>query len=221
MRANTMTEALKTKTFHILPAQGLPGEALRELAQAVREMKVLAFPTDTVYGLGCTALIKAALRRIYEIKRRDSMKPLPILVHSAEEARRWAEFTPEAAALADRFWPGPLTLALTPTREGRMLTFAEYPTLALRVPSHELLRALIEASAVPWASTSANLSGRPSLTEGPQVSAEFEGLVDYILDAGACPGGVESTVVDASRGVRILREGALTRMDVEEALKTR
>ncbi len=216
-----MTEAIRTKTFRVLPAQGLPEEALRELAQAVREMKVLAFPTDTVYGLGCTALIKAALRRIYEIKRRDSMKPLPILIHSVEEARRWAEFTPEAAVLAERFWPGPLTLALTPTREGRLLTFAEYPTLALRVPAHELLRSLIKESAVPWASTSANLSGRPSLTEGPQVSAEFEGRVDYILDGGPCPGGIESTVVDASRGVRLLREGALAREAVEEALELR
>ncbi|MEK7656598.1 MAG: Sua5/YciO/YrdC/YwlC family protein, partial [Elusimicrobiota bacterium] len=74
-----MTEAIRTRTFHARTAQDLPKEALRELAQAVREMKVLAFPTDTVYGLGCTGLIKAALRRIYEIKRRDSMKPLPIL----------------------------------------------------------------------------------------------------------------------------------------------
>jgi len=207
-----------SKVVRLEPGCAPPEEALLAIAEDVSQAKVAAFPTDTVYGLGTTALIKAAVRRIYEIKRRDSLKPLPILVHSVEAVRRWACWTPAAEALAGRFWPGPLTIALRPTKEGRLLAFAEYPTVAFRVPNHPLLLRLIAASGVPWASTSANRSGMPELTDGELVAAEFAAEVDYVLAAGRTAGGI-STVVDASgESVRVLREGSISSRRIEESV---
>jgi len=202
-----------------VPAGGeLSSEQLQELAQAARNAKIIVFPTDTVYGIGSNGLIRAASRRIYEIKVRDSMKPLPILVHSAEEAWKWVEPTPAARALAARFWPGPLTLVLKPTKAGRVLTLPEFGTLAVRVPAHPLLAKLIEASGVPWASTSANMSGSPAIADGASAAAAFAGAVDYVVSAGRA-GGTESTVVDAaSEPPRVLREGALSGADILGAL---
>ncbi|MFA6030385.1 MAG: L-threonylcarbamoyladenylate synthase [Elusimicrobiota bacterium] len=188
-------------------------ELLRELAGALQQGRLFVFPTDTVYGLGTTGLIRAAVRRIYDAKGRDAMKPLPVLIHSTDEARRWAEWTPAAEALARRFWPGALTLVLRPTLEGRRLTTSEQPTVAFRVPGHPLLRELIEASGVPWASTSANRSGRPAIADGAQAAAEFDGRADFILDGGRT-GGLESTVVDATGSPRVLREGAIPSADI-------
>jgi len=206
-----------SKTLRLEPGSFPPEQTLLEVAEAVGQAKIVAFPTETVYGLGTTALIKAAVRRIYEIKRRDCLKPLPILVHSAEAVRRWACWTPAAEALAGRFWPGPLTIALRPTKEGRRLTFAEYPTVAFRVPNHPLLLRLLAASGVPWASTSANRSGLPELTDGEQVAAEFGAEVEYVLAAGRTAGGI-STVVDASgETVRVLREGNISSRQIEES----
>lgn len=203
------------------PGSELPEEEVRRLAGAVRSCKVLAFPTDTVYGLGSTGLVKAAWRRIYQIKGRPSLKPLPILVHSREAASRWVEWTPAGEALARRFWPGALTLVLKPTAEGRLLSFAEYQTLAIRVPGHPGLLKLIEASGVPWASTSANLSGLPPLADGEAVARQFDGRADFILCAGPAP-GTESTLVDASSGpVRVLREGAVGSAQIREACAMR
>ena len=194
-----------------------PPETLAELAQAAKSCKILAFPTDTVYGLGSTALIKAAGRRIYQIKGRPSAKPLPSFVKSAEAAKRWVEWTPLADALAKKFWPGMLTLVLRPTKEGRLLTFGEYQTVAVRVPNHPLLLKLLELSDVPWAQTSANVSGSPALTDGEAVAEQFKDLVDYVVAVGAAP-GAESTVVDATEAApRILREGAISAAAVREA----
>ncbi len=203
----------------LAPGEELAPETLGRVAEAAKACKIVAFPTDTVYGLGSTALIKAALRKIYQIKGRSALKPLPILVPSAQEARRWVQWTPAAELLARRFWPGALTLVLKPTREGRLLTFPEYQTLAIRAPNHPLLLKLLEASGVPWASTSANLSGSPALAEGSEVAKRFAGLADFILDAGPAPGR-ESTIVEATNvPVRFLREGAVPREEILEALK--
>lgn len=188
------------------------------VAKAVKACKIVAFPTDTVYGLGSTGLVKAAARKIYEIKGRPSVKPLPVLVDSVESARKWVEWTPAADALARKFWPGALTLVLRPTEEGRLLTFAEFQTVAIRVPDQPELRRLIAASGVPWISTSANLSSSPSLVNGEDVVKQFDGLVDYIVDAGRTAGR-ESSIADAtSLPVRVLREGALTPQQIFAAL---
>lgn len=203
------------------PGGKLSPEDLREVSSAVAAGRTAVFPTDTVYGIGTTALVRAAARRLYDAKAREPMKPLPILVHSPEEARRWVVWTPAAEALAARFWPGPLTLVLPPTREGRRLAPAEFATLGIRVPAHPVILALLEASGVPWASTSANLSGSPALKDGAAAVAAFERTVDFIVDAGTV-GGRESSVVDASGArARILREGCLSREEVSDALGSR
>jgi L-threonylcarbamoyladenylate synthase len=196
----------------------LDDKDVQTLAQAAKACKIIAFPTDTVYGLGSTGLVKAASRRIYQIKGRSNLKPLPVLIHSTEAAKRWAQWTPLAEILAQKFWPGPLTLVLRHTADGRLLTFPEYQTVALRVPNHDLLRRLIEASGAPWASTSANISGQPALCEASEVESAFKGLVDFIIDGGKAP-GIESTIVDASEDKpRILRQGAISKAQIDEAL---
>jgi L-threonylcarbamoyladenylate synthase len=206
------------KIIRLAPEENLTSENLREIAAAVRNCKILVFPTDTVYGIGSTGLIKAAARRIYEIKKRDSMKPLPILVHSTEEAKRWVQWTPAADSLARNFWPGPLTLVLRPTKEGRLLTMAEFPTLAIRVPAHPVALSLLQASGIPWATSSANISGSPSLKEDSKVVAVFCDLVDYIIEAGPTQ-GQESSLVDATESaIRVLREGRLSREQLLSAV---
>lgn len=203
-----------------LPDGSLSPEALKKIAEAAKACRVTAFPTDTVYGIGSTGLVKAAARRIYQIKGRSALKPLPILVHSAEAARKWVEWTPAAERLAGLFWPGALTLVLKPTEEGRLLTFAEYQTVAIRVPNHPLLLQLLEASGVPWASTSANLSGSPALNDAAAVARQLGDQLDFIIDGGPAP-GVESTIVDAgSPSARILRQGAIGAEKIMEALKS-
>lgn len=193
-----------------------PAEA-QAAADAAKACRIVAFPTDTVYGIGSSGLVKAASRRIYQIKQRPALKPLPILVHSLSAARRWVEFTPQAETLARRFWPGALTLVLKPTQEGRLLTFPEYQTVAIRVPACPPLLQVIELSGIPWVSTSANMSGEPSLADAQSVERELGSQVDVIIDGGAAP-GVESTIVDATAvPVRILREGAVKASEIVEA----
>ena len=209
-----MTEIIK-----LAENENLAGETLHRLAKAAQACKMIVFPTDTVYGLGSTGLIKAASRKIYQIKQRNALKPLPILVKSTAEAKLWAQWTPAADLLAEKFWPGALTLVLKPTDEGRILTFAEYPTIALRVPAHPVILALLEASDIPWVATSANISGKPPCADGKAAGDQFQGTADFVIDAGP-GGGRESTLVDASAlPVRILREGAISSADILSALK--
>jgi L-threonylcarbamoyladenylate synthase len=209
-----MSEVIK------IPANGeLSAEDLKRVAAAAKSCKIIAFPTDTVYGLGSTGLIKAATRRIYQIKDRSTLKPLPVFVKNAEAAKRWVQWTPEAEKLAAKWWPGPVTLVLKPTDEGRILTFAEFNSVAIRVPAHPVMLKLLEASDIPWVSTSANRSGQPAAKDGQTVVDAFTGTVDFILDGGTVM-GTESTIVDAAQTpVRILREGAIKRDEIMAAVQ--
>ncbi len=159
--------------------------------------KLVAFPTESSYAVGSTGLIKAATRRVLQVKERSTLKPLAVMVHSVEAAKSWVQWTPIAEALAAKFWPGPLLLLLKPTAQGRLLTFPEYPTVAIRVPGNAAARAMIEASGVPWIYTSANKSGKPAKLDAAEVSAELGAEIDVILDGGAVPGG-DPTLVDAT-----------------------
>jgi L-threonylcarbamoyladenylate synthase len=159
--------------------------------------KLVAFPTETSYALGSTGLIKAATRRVLQVKERSTLKPLAVMVHSTEAAKQWVEWTPIAEALAAKFWPGPLLLLLKPTAQGRLLTFPEYPTVAIRVPAHPAARAMIEASGVPWIYTSANKSGKPAKLNAADVRAELGANIDLLIDGGTAPDG-DPTLVDAT-----------------------
>ena len=177
------------------------------------EGKTVAFPTETVYGLGADATNLAALEAIFEAKGRPSDNPL--IVHVSEKELILPlvkEVTPLAEKLILHFWPGPLTLVLKKSDAVPDLVTAGLDTVALRMPSHPLARRLISLSGVPVAAPSANLSGRPSPTKGVHVVNDLNGRVDAIIDGGNCDVGLESTVVDATGLVPvILRPGGITR----------
>ncbi len=193
----------------------LPGrEDLHRAAAAARRGEVVAFPTDTVYGLGTSALSREGVARICRIKGRCPDKPLPLLAASTKEARRWVEWTPQAEALARRFWPGSLTLVLKAGAEGCRLACCHGETLAVRVPDHPVALALLDASETPWAQTSANAAGEPPLPDGAAVARCFGKDLAFIIDCGPAA-GTQSSVVDASaEPLRILREGAIPAGDI-------
>lgn len=188
-------------------------EGLALAADALRAGQLVAFPTETVYGLGAAALDPAAVARIFAAKGRPADNPL--IVHlAADDAldRVVARVTPLARRLAAAFWPGPLTLVLDAAPTVPQITTGGLGTVAVRVPDHPVATALLVAADVPVAAPSANRSGRPSPTTAAHVVADLGPEVEVVLDGGACPVGVESTVVDA-RGDRpvVLREGTITR----------
>ncbi len=210
-----MLETLKTAADASLS----PADAAK-LGAAGKGCRIVAFPTESSYALGSTGLVKAATRRLLQIKERSTLKPLQVLVHSLDEAKKWVEWTPLAEALAGTLWPGPVALLLKPTAQGRLLTFAEYPTVAVRVPAHPGTRAMLAASGVPWVCTSANKSGAPALNDADAVAAALGAEIDFLLDGGAVDAG-EATIVDATGATaRILREGIVPSARIQEASKT-
>ncbi len=199
----------------------IAAETIEDAARVIRAGGLVAFPTETVYGLGANALDGEAVARIFEAKGRPRFNPLIAHVASREEAGALAEFGEEAERLARAFWPGPLTLVLR-RREGAGLcdlVSAGLPTVALRVPSDPVARALIKAAGVPVAAPSANRSGRVSATTAAHVAADFGEAVDVIVDGGRCPAGIESTIVGlAGEAPMLLRAGAVSRAGIETVL---
>jgi L-threonylcarbamoyladenylate synthase len=171
-------------------------------------------PTETVYGLAALARDHAGVLRVFAIKGRPADNPLIAHVASLEQARELGELDERAEALARRFWPGPLTLVVR-ARESLPWLSAGLDSIALRLPSHPFMRALIE-QAGPIAAPSANLSGRPSPTRAAHALADLAGLVPLVVDGGALEHGVESTVVDVRESTpRLLRPGAVTAEELE------
>jgi L-threonylcarbamoyladenylate synthase len=195
--------------------------SIAEAAEALRGGGLVALPTETVYGLAADATSDQAVAAIYAAKKRPAINPLIAHVLSLEAAGEHALFAPEAEKLARAFWPGPLTLVL-PVAPGcriSLLARAGLDTVALRAPSHETARALIEATGVPLAAPSANRSGRVSPTTAAHVLADLAGRIDWILDAGPCRYGLESTIIEVAGGrVKLLRPGAIAREAIESAL---
>jgi L-threonylcarbamoyladenylate synthase len=203
-----------------LPTRIVPadGQTIAEGGTLLREGRLVAFPTETVYGLGANALDGDAVAAIFAAKERPRFNPLIVHVRDREEAGNLVHFTPLASALADAFWPGGLTLVLR-RREPcplALLVSGGLPTAALRAPAHPIARALVEAAGVPIAAPSANRAGRISPTSAADAADELHGRVDLILDGGPCPLGIESTVIgfDQDRPM-LLRPGAVPRADVE------
>ena len=188
-------------------------DAIAEAAACLRAGGLVAFPTETVYGLGANALDGRAAARVFEAKGRPAINPLIVHVPGMEEAARLASFAAAARAAAACFWPGPLTL-IAPRLPGcpvSELCSAGLPTLALRAPAHPVARALLDAAGVPVAAPSANRSGSISPTTPMQVAESLGDSVDMILADGPCAVGLESTVFDPDPArPAILRPGAVT-----------
>ena len=180
----------------------------------------MAFPTETVYGLGADATSPGAIERIYRTKGRPSTNPLIVHVASAAVARRYAAEWPDTArVLAERFWPGPLTIVLPKSPAIPDNATAGLGTVGLRVPSHPLALELLRAFDGPVAAPSANRSNRVSPTTARHVRDELGDAVDLILDGGPARGGTASTVVDCSGAeLRIIRAGAVSSEEITRAL---
>jgi L-threonylcarbamoyladenylate synthase len=190
---------------------------LATAARILREGGVVGMPTETVYGLAANALDPVAVRRIFAVKGRPADNPLIVHLASADDLDGVvASVTPLAARLAERFWPGPLTLVLDARDTVPAVTTGGLMTVAVRVPDHPVAMALLATFGGPLAAPSANRSGRPSPTTAGHVVADLGDDLGVVLDGGPCPVGVESTVVDARGTVPIvLREGSITREDLE------
>ena len=195
--------------------------ALRDVAALLRDGKLAAFPTDTVYGAGTSAFDTAAVERLYTVKGRARNKPIPLLVSGYEQLDSLiTDLDPLARRLIERFWPGALTLILPRRPDVPDIIGAGGDSVAVRMPAHVLTLALINEVGTPLATTSANISGNPSPLDAFQVSMNLEGKLDAILDAGPCPGGIDSTVVDTRGGtLRVLRETAIAARTLREAVK--
>lgn len=194
---------------------------LAEAAEILRSGGLVAFPTETVYGLGADATSAAAVGRIFTAKGRPRINPLIAHVASLESARAQGLFSEDAAKLAEAFWPGPLTLVL-PVAKGVSVcpdARAGHATIALRIPAHPVGLALVGAAGVPVAAPSANRSGRVSPVTAEHVLEDLDGSVDLVLDGGRCPMGLESTIVACLDGPpRLLRSGAVSRSAIEAVL---
>lgn len=196
-----------------MPIVDVTPEALAEAARLLRDGRLVAFPTETVYGLGADATNGEAVARIYEAKGRPRFNPLIVHLAGVVEADTHVDLSPLARALADAFWPGPLTLVLPRKAASPVcdLATAGLDTLALRVPDHPTARALIAATGRPLAAPSANRSGHVSATTARHVADDLGGKVALILDGGPTRHGVESTVLAVSGGdATLLRPGAVT-----------
>ncbi len=193
---------------------------LDRAAAILRAGGLVAFPTETVYGLGADACNGRAVARIFAAKGRPRFNPLIVHLADAQAARALVEWSDAAEALATRFWPGPLTLVLPllPDSPLSPLVTAGLPSLALRVPAHPLARALLARFGGPVAAPSANPSGRISPTTAAHVAAGLSGRIEAILDGGPCPVGVESTILGLTDTPRLLRPGGLASEEIAAAL---
>jgi L-threonylcarbamoyladenylate synthase len=200
------------------PSLGEIGEA----ARALRAGKLVAFPTETVYGLGGDATNDRAVAAIFAAKGRPSFNPLIVHVSNTSAATQFAELSAKALAVAKRFWPGPLTLVLPRRRDCKvsLLATAGLDSVALRVPAHKIAQTLLMMAGVPLAAPSANPSGRVSPTAADHVLGDLGDKVEFVIDDGPCAIGVESTVLSLlDDKPHILRPGAVTAEQIAELLQ--
>lgn len=195
-------------------------ELLKEGAEWLRSGELVAFPTETVYGLGANALDAEACRKIFQTKGRPQDNPLIVHISNRAMANRLVEsWTSQAELCAQHFWPGPLTLVLPKTGLVPEIVTAGLANVAVRMPSHPVALSLIEETGLPIAAPSANLSGKPSPTSGGHVWRDMKGKIPLILDSGVCQVGLESTVLDLTgEQPIILRPGGISKETLEEIL---
>ena len=204
----------------LLHAESENSDSIQEAAKILRNGGIVAFPTETVYGLGANALKPNAVRRVFEAKGRPFDNP--VILHASEIAmvrELSAEIPATAESLMARFWPGPLTLILKRAERVPQEVTSELETVGLRIPGHPVARSLIRTCGFPLAAPSANLSGRPSPTTAEHVLQDLDGRIDAVLDAGHTDLGIESTVLDLTHDpALILRPGHITLEQIRDCL---
>ena len=195
-------------------------ENIKQAAQFLKAAEVVAFPTETVYGLGADATSEAAIAKIFQAKGRPADNPLIVHLSRVEQFAQYVESIPKKAQLLiDNFMPGPLTVVLKSNGTIANNVTAGLDTVGVRIPDHPAARQLIEAAGIPIAAPSANLSGKPSPTSAVHVYQDLNGKIKAILDGGPTGVGVESTVVDCTKSeVTILRPGGVTKQALEAVL---
>jgi L-threonylcarbamoyladenylate synthase len=193
---------------------------IRKAAKIIQTGKLVAFPTETVYGLGANALDHTAVKKIFEAKGRPSDNPLIIHISDIADLGILADAIPKAAFdLIDRFWPGPLTLVLKKSKIVPKITTGGLNTVAIRMPKNKIAQALISESGTPIAAPSANVAGRPSPTTAQHVTEDLAEKIPMIIDGGSTKIGIESTVVDLSRKTpMLLRPGGITLEQLQKVL---
>lgn len=215
-------DTMDTKLVTVIK-DGMPDESeITKAAQIIKQGGLVAFPTETVYGLGANALEEAAAKKIYEAKGRPSDNPLIAHIASMEELEPLVLQIPDVVEkLADRFWPGPLTLVMKKSAQVPYGTTGGLDTVAVRMPDDPVASRLIALSGVPIAAPSANRSGRPSPTTAEHVLQDMDGRIDMILDGGPVGIGVESTILDVSGETPVLlRPGAVTLEMLRDVIQT-
>ncbi len=211
---------IQTKYIKIKDPDGFDVELLADAAKVISKGGLVAFPTETVYGLGADAKNPKAAKKIYEAKGRPSDNPLIVHICAYEQLLSIAEVLPiQAKQLSDAFWPGPLTMIVEKNGEIPLETTGGLSTVAVRMPSSRIARVLIEKSGCLIAAPSANLSGRPSPTKCSHVREDLDGRVDMSIDGGDTDIGLESTIIDLTAGVpTILRPGYITKEQITEVI---
>lgn len=194
---------------------------LSKAAEFIQHGEIIAFPTDTVYGLGADATNEEAVKKIFKAKGRPANRPLNVLIADKKDITQYAVDVPEEALLlAEKFWPGPLTIILNKKNMFAPSVTGELNTIGLRMPDHPLTLKFIKQCGVPLAAPSANSSGRPSPTTADHVFDDLEGKIPGVIDGGETPFGIESTVLELSNPAHpiILRPGGITKNAIEEAI---
>jgi L-threonylcarbamoyladenylate synthase len=195
---------------------------IKQAAQLIRKGRTVAFPTETVYGLGADALNPSAVKKIFEAKGRPADNPLIIHIHDKKDLKRLAVDIPEITEkIIKKFWPGPLTVVLKKSKIVPKITTGGLDTVAIRMPKNKIANLLIKESGVPLAAPSANFFGRPSPTLAKHVSEDLTGKIDMILDGGKTRIGIESTVIDLTRKPpMLLRPGGITLEQIQKLVGT-
>ena len=221
MRSSQMTRHVRWITIDMDTRYlGTTEEEMEIAGEIVRNGGLVAFPTETVYGLGADAFNAEAVENIYTVKGRPADNPSIVHIWSRDQLPEiTTEITPVMEKVMDAFWPGPVTMICHRTFEVPYVTTGGLETVGIRMPSNPAAQAFLKAASCPVAAPSANLSGKPSPTTAEHVRDDFDGRIDAIIDGGPCEFGIESTVIDLTGDVpMILRPGILTAEDFREKL---
>jgi L-threonylcarbamoyladenylate synthase len=206
--------------------ENMPEPLKQKIEEGVKILKqggIIAFPTDTVYGLVASIFDENAVRRVFEVKQRPFNMALPVLIADVDQLKDVAAVMPEVVTyLAQNFWPGALTLVLLKSKKVPDIVTANEKSIAVRIPAHAVPLALINRLGAPIIGTSANVHGKPSPVTAAEVRAQLGDKVDLIIDGGRCPGGKESTIVDVTGEMPVLlREGPVSFNEIMRVCKVK